>query len=142
MPAAMLFPALWALAPTRIASALVAAGYFLAASRGLPQGVSNFYGSGFEAGIALWIGASVLFVATHALLWTGRSGRGCVIRYAAIAVLLSVPPIGIVGWAHPITAAGVLFPAWKWAGLVAAAIGLLVMTTRFRPIAILTLGSL
>jgi hypothetical protein len=142
LPAAMLFPALWALAPTRLGAALVAAGYFLAASRGLPQGVSNFYGAGFEAGIALWIAASVLFVGTHTLLWTSRSGRGRLIRYAIIAVLLSVPPIGIVGWAHPITAAGILFPRWGWFGLGAAAIGLLVMTTRLRPIAILTLGGL
>jgi hypothetical protein len=138
----MLFPALWALAPTRLGAALVAAGYFLAASRDLPQGVSNFYGAGFEAGIALWIAASVLFVGTHTLLWTSRSGRGRLIRYATIAVLLSVPPIGIVGWAHPITAAGILFPGWSWFGLGAAAIGLLVMTTRFRPIAILILGGL
>lgn len=138
----MLFPALWALAPTRLSAALVAGGYFLAASRGLPPGVSNFYGSGFEAGIVLWIAASVLFVATHALLWTARPGRGRLIRYAVIAVLLSVPPIGIVGWAHPITAAGILFAGWSWFGLGAAAIGLLVMTTRFRPIAILTLGGL
>jgi hypothetical protein len=142
LPAAMLFPALWALAPTRIATALVAAGYFLAASRGLPQGVSNFYGSGLGAGIALWVATSSLFVGTHALLWTVRSGRGRALRYAIIAVLLSVPPIGIVGWAHPITAAGILFPAWGWFGLAVAAIGLLVMTTRFRPIAILTLGGL
>lgn len=138
----MLFPALWALAPTRIAAALIAAGYFLSASRGLPQGVSNFYGSGFEAGIALWVAASFLFVGTHALLWTVRSGRGRALRYAVIAVLLSVPPIGIVGWAHPITPAGILLPTWGWFGLAAAAIGLLVMTTRFRPIAILTLGGL
>ena len=142
LPVAMLVPALWALAPTRLATASVAAGYFLAASRGLPQGVSNFYGAGFEAGIALWIAASVLFVGTHTLLWTSRSGRGRLIRYAIIAVLLSVPPIGIVGWAHPITAAGILFPRWGWFGLGAAAIGLLVMTTRLRPIAILTLGGL
>lgn len=142
LPAATLFPALWALAPTRFCAALVAAGHFLAASRGLPQGVSNFYGAGFEAGIALWIAASVLFVATHALLWTERPGGGRVIRYAVIAVLLSVLPIGIVGWAHPITAAGILFPGLKWTGLAAAAIGLLVMTTRFRPIAILILGGL
>lgn len=138
----MLFPALWALAPTRFGSAAVAAGYFLAASRGLPQGVSNFYGAGFEAGIALWIAASTLFVGTHALFWTKRPGRGRTIRYAIIAMLLSVPPIGIVGWAHPITAAGILFPGWSWFGLAAAAIGLLVMTTSFRPIAILTLGGL
>ena len=140
LPAAMLFPALWSLAPTRLGAALVSAGYFLAASRGLPQGASNFYGAGFEAGIALWVGASVVFVGTHALLWTARPARGRVIRYAIIAVLLSVPPIGIVGWAHPITAAGILFPGWSWFGLAAAAIGLLVMTTRLRPIAILTLG--
>ena len=62
LPAAMLFPALWALAPTRFCAALVAEGYFLVASRGLPQGVANFYGSGFEAGIVLWIAASSLFV--------------------------------------------------------------------------------
>jgi hypothetical protein len=142
LPAAMLFPALWAAAPTRLGASLVAAGYFLAASRGLPQGVANFYGSGFEAGIALWIGASVLFVATHTLLWTKRSGWGRIVRYAMIAVLLSVPPIGIVGWAHPITAAGTLFQGLGWTGLAAAAIGLLAMTTRFRPIAILTLGGL
>jgi len=142
LPAAMLFPALWALAPTRAAATLVAAGYFLAASRGLPQGVTNFYGSGFEAGIALWVAASSLFVSTHALLWTVQPGRRRVLRYAIIAILLSVPPIGIVGWAHPITAAGILFPGGKWVGLGAAAIGLLVMTTRFRPIAILTLGGL
>lgn len=142
LPAAMLFPALWALAPTRISAALVAAAYFLAASRGLPQGVSNFYGSGFAAGIALWIAASSLFVTVHAFAWTGRPGRGRMVRYGVAAFLLSVPPIGIIGWAHPITAAGILFPGWKWFGLAAAAIGLLVMTTRFRPIAILTLGGL
>jgi hypothetical protein len=142
LPAATLFPALWALAPTRLGAAFVSAGYFLAASRGLPQGVSNFYGAGFEAGIGLWIAASVLFVGTHVLLWTKQPSRGRTIRYAIIAVLLSVPPLGIVGWAHPITAAGILFPGWSWLGLGAAAIGLLVMTTRYRPIAILTLGGL
>jgi hypothetical protein len=40
---AAIFPMLWAMAPSRSIPALVAAGYFLAASRGLPQGVANFY---------------------------------------------------------------------------------------------------
>lgn len=55
---------------------------------------------------------------------------------------MSVPPFGIVGWAHPLTAAGILFPGWGWWGLAAAAIGLLAMTARIRPIAILILGGL
>jgi diguanylate cyclase (GGDEF)-like protein len=56
-------------------------------------------------------------------------------RYAAAAVLMAIPPFGIVGWAHPITAAGVLFPGWGWAGFGVAAAGLIVMTTRWWPAA-------
>lgn len=134
LPAAILFPALWAMAPTRLSAGLVATGYFLAASRGLPQGVANFYGSGFGAGIALWGAASMLFVAAHTLAWTARPGWARMFRYGIAALVLAVPPIGIVGWAHPITAAGILFPRWGWAGLAATSLILLAMTSRLRGI--------
>lgn len=140
LPIAMLFPALWASAPSRTAVVLVAAGYFLAASRGLPQGVANFYGSGFGAGVALWFGAALAFVLVHAVLWTPRAGTGRARRYLLAALLMSVPPFGIVGWAHPITAAGIVFPAWGWWGLAAAAAGLFIMATRAWPIAVLVMG--
>ncbi|RUV80854.1 conjugal transfer protein TraB, partial [Mesorhizobium sp. M1A.F.Ca.IN.020.32.1.1] len=39
LPVAFAFPALWASARSRIVAAFVSAAYFLAASRGLPQGV-------------------------------------------------------------------------------------------------------
>lgn len=141
LPVAFAFPALWSLAPSRLAAALVSAGYFLAASRGLPQGVVNFYGSGFGAGLGLWIAAALGFVIIHAVFWTARPGWGRALRYGVAAVLMGVPPFGIVGWAHPITAAGILFPGWGWWGLAAAAIGLLAMTTRIRPMATLTLSA-
>ena len=142
LPIAMLFPTLWAFAPSRIGAVLVSAGYFLAASRGLPQGVVNFYGSGFGAGFTLWVGAAIGFVLVHAVLWTACPGISRSTRYLLAAVLMSIPPFGIVGWAHPITAAGVLFPAWGWLGLVAAVIGLFTMTTRYWPIAIAIFGGL
>jgi len=142
LPVAMLFPALWAMAPTRTSAALVAAGYFLAASRGLPQGVVNFYGSGIGAGLVLWVTASAGFVLVHAVLWTARPGCGRALRYGVAAVLMSVPPFGIVGWAHPITGTGMVFSGWGWLGLVAAMIGLLAMTTRFWPIATLAMAGL
>ncbi|MCT9000382.1 conjugal transfer protein TraB [Chelativorans intermedius] len=140
LPLAFAFPVLWANSPSRIAAGIVSAGYFLAASRGLPQGVVNYFGSGIAEGLALWLGASLAFVAVHAVLWTSRPGTGRTLRYAAAAILMSVPPFGIVGWAHPITAAGIVFPGWGWWGLVAAAIGLLAMTTKFWPIATLVWG--
>lgn len=140
LPLAISFPALWAFSPSRLIAAIVSAGYFLAASRSLPQGVVNFYGSGMGAGFALWLAASAGFVFVHAMLWTARPGWVRALRYAAAAILMSVPPFGIVGWAHPITAAGIVFPGWGWWGLAATAIGLLVMTTKVWPIATLVLG--
>ena len=142
LPVAMLFPALWAMSPSRMIAVLVSAGYFLAASRGLPQGVANFYSSDLWPGFLLWMAASASFVAMHAVAWTRRPGKGRAVRYLAAAVLMGLPPFGITGWAHPLTAAGVLFPGWGWWGLLATAAGLLVMVTRYRLAAAIGLGGL
>lgn len=122
----------------------------LAASRGLPQGVSNFYAADLWPGLLLWLVASIAFVAVHTAAWAGppkegRPGKGPVgwgraARYLAAVVLMALPPFGITGWAQPVTAAGVLFPGWGWWGLAAVATGILVMTTRFWPAAAVALG--
>jgi hypothetical protein len=114
---------------------LVSTGYFLAASRGLPQGVANFYSSDLWPGLFLWVVASLSFVLVHSVLWTKHSGKGRAVRYVAAAVLMALPPFGITGWAHPLTAAGVVFPGWGWWGLAATAAGLAIMTTRWWPAA-------
>jgi len=134
LPQALVFPALWAFSPSRTISAAVSAGYFLAASRGLPQGVATYFGSSVWAGILLWLLASLFFVGVHVALWTRHPGRGRILRYGAAAILMAIPPFGIVGWAHPITAAGVLFPEWGWFGIIATAIIVLTMTTRVWPL--------
>ena len=77
----------------------------------------------------LWLAASISFVGVHAALWSAHP-RQRAARYLAAAVLLAIPPFGIVGWAHPVTAAGVLFPGWGWWGLGATVVGLMTMTTR------------
>ncbi|TJW00044.1 MAG: conjugal transfer protein TraB [Mesorhizobium sp.] len=132
LPVALAFPILWGLAPTRLTAALVSAGYFLAASRGLPQGVANFYASDLWPGLALWLCASLGFVGVHTLLWT-RSERARPFRYLAAVVLMAIPPFGIIGWAHPVTSAGVLFPGWGWWGSLATAAGLIGLATRMWP---------
>ena len=135
LPLAASFPMLWSLARTRLQATAISAAYFLAASRGLPQGVANFYSSDIWPGLLLWLIASSAFVTIHSVLWTDRKGWQKSFRYMAACGAMAVPPFGILGWAHPITAAGVLFPGWGWWGLSAMAAGLGVMTTRYRPAA-------
>ena len=132
LPAALVFPILWGHARARSVAAIVSAGYFLAASRGLPQGVASFYSSNLWPGLLLWLCASVTFVVVHAVLWTKRPGRRP-FRYLVAAALMAVPPMGITGWAHPVTAAGILFPGWGWWGLVAITAGLMGLVTRMWP---------
>ncbi|KAA1183884.1 conjugal transfer protein TraB [Rhizobium tropici] len=132
LPVALAFPILWARAQTRSVAALVAAGYFLAASRGLPQGVAAFYASDLWPGLALWLCASLSFVAVHAILWTKDPGVRA-FRYLVATALMAVPPFGITGWAHPVTAAGVLFPGWGWWGLAATTAGLMGLVIRTWP---------
>lgn len=140
LPVAAAFPVLWSLTRTRLLATAISAAYFLAASRGLPQGVANFYSSDIWPGILLWLVASFAFVTVHSVLWTDRKGWQKPLRYLAACVATAVPPFGILGWAHPITAAGVLFPGWGWWGLGAMAAGLIVMTTRYRPAAALAMA--
>lgn len=135
LPCAIAFPVLWSHAPSRLVAAAVSAAYFLAASRGLPQGVANFYGTDPLPGIALWFAASIAFVAVHTAFWTRQPEGGGAVRYSIAAILMGLPPFGIVGWAHPLTAAGALFPGWGWWGMVAAVAGLLAMTTKWWPVA-------
>ncbi|MCW0001792.1 conjugal transfer protein TraB [Pararhizobium sp. YC-54] len=132
LPVALTFPVLWTLARTRLTAASVSAGYFLAASRGLPQGVATFYASDLGPGLLLWLCASLGFVGVHATLWT-RNERARPFWYLAAALLMAIPPFGIIGWAHPITAAGVLFPGSGWWGLLATTAGLMGLVTRMWP---------
>jgi len=132
LPVALAFPVLWAKARSRAAAGLVSGGYFLAASRGLPQGVASFYAFDLWPGLLLWLVASLSFVGVHTLLWS-HSGTRMPFRYLAAAVWMGVPPFGITGWAHPITAAGVLFPGWGWWGLAATTAGLIGLVTRMWP---------
>lgn len=142
LPAATFFPLLWARSPTRIAAALVAAGYFLAASRGLPSGVAQFFAVDLWVGLCFWVAAASSFVALHAALWTARSGSEKARRYLLILALTGLPPLGITGWAHPLTAAGILFPGWGWWGLLALAAGLIGLASRIGPAIAIALSGL
>ncbi|CAN7641167.1 conjugal transfer protein TraB [Pararhizobium sp. LjRoot238] len=141
LPVALGFPVLWSIAHTRLVAALVSAGYFLAAARGLPQGVATFYSSDIWPGLLLWLCASLGFVAVHLVLWTNKESLRP-FRYFLAAVIMTIPPFGITGWALPITAAGVLFPGWGWWGLGFMTAGLAGLVTRMWPAVAIALAGL
>ncbi len=132
LPVALGFPILWSMAQTRSVAASISAGYFLAASRGLPQGVAAFYSSDLWPGLLLWLCASLSFITVHTVLWTKSAGL-LPSRYLLAAIIMAIPPFGITGWAHPVTAAGVLFPGWRWWGLGLMTAGLAGLVTRIWP---------
>lgn len=141
LPVALGFPLLWSISQTRLVAALVSAGYFLAASRGLPQGVAAFYSSDIWPGLLLWLCASLSFVAVHTVLWTKNSGDRP-FRYLLAAIIMSIPPFGVTGWAHPVTAAGALFPGLGWWGLGFMTAGLAGLVTRMWPAVAITFAGL
>jgi len=141
LPVALGFPVLWSNARTRLVAATVSAVYFLAASRGLPQGVAAFYSSDIWPGLLLWLCASLSFVMVHAVLWTTKA-RARPFRYLVVAGVMAIPPFGITGWAHPVTAAGVLFPGWGWWGLGLMTAGLAGLVTRIWPAVAFTFAGL
>ncbi len=117
-----LLPLLWAEAPSRMIAGLAAFAYYLGAARGLPTGTIIFFGPEAPSyfGVAVWLASSALLAAPWAALWTNRpTPRGFAWRLPLALALVALPPIGLVGWANPLTAAGVLFPAWGWFGLLA-----------------------
>ncbi|NEJ81526.1 conjugal transfer protein TraB [Rhizobium leguminosarum] len=141
LPVALGFPVLWSIARTRLVAALVSAGYFLAASRGLPQGVAAFYSSDIWPGLLLWLCASLSFVTVHTALWTKNSGVRP-FRYLLAAIIMAIPPFGVTGWAHPVTAAGALFPGLGWWGLGFMTAGLAGLVTRIWPAVAITFAGL
>ncbi|MCP4932902.1 MAG: hypothetical protein GY927_01560, partial [bacterium] len=131
--AAVLFlPALWAVAPNRLAAWFVVLTYYLVAARDIPAGAAIFFGEGSVLGWPLLIGASLILSIPYALLWKQSPGFW---RFSFALLLVALPPIGIVGWTSPLTVAGLLFPGMGWIGL-AAALLLLGLIGRFPTVAI------
>jgi hypothetical protein len=112
-----LLPVAWRVMPSRWAASALMMGYFAAGARGLPRGAVVFFGDTAPVwwGGAMWLGVCVCLSAPFALCWTRGRWRG--LGFVAGLSACAVPPLGIVGWLSPMTAAGVLFPGRGWLGL-------------------------
>lgn len=137
---------LWSVSRSRLDAFAVAASYYLAASHGLLVGATEFFASpdgsrNWLIGLAIWIGPSLVMAAVWSLCW-GK--RWPALRAAVALLIVALPPVGLIGWANPLTAAGALFPGWGWAGFVLTLVGgcLLASTAKRNILASLTILAL
>jgi hypothetical protein len=72
-------------------------------------------------GAALLVTAVGILAAPWIALWSPIEGQRCW-RIPAALMISAIPPIGIINWASPLTAAGILFPGTGLAGLAATAL--------------------
>jgi len=126
---------LWRWTGSRRIAFLTVLTYYLVAGRGLYHGAGVFFGDatslpGWIYGLGVWVVPSTLLAAVWGAVW-GSRWRGW--RLVAILVLISVPPLGIIGWANPITSAGALFPGWGWFGVLTTLALLVVFGVTQRP---------
>ena len=120
IPLSLVFPPL-AMAPrSRAAAYAVAFAYYAGASWPLIPGARVFFGPYATVALAvlLWIAAAAILAAPWALVGPVPGYRS-VWRGPLALVITAAPPIGIIGWASPLTSAGVLFPGTRWLGLIA-----------------------
>ncbi|WP_348649898.1 conjugal transfer protein TraB [Rhizobium rosettiformans] len=74
--------------------------------------------------------AAFSFVLVHILLWRQAADLRRALSYGLITALTGFPPLGITGFAHPLTAAGIIFPGWGWWGLAATVMLACCLVTR------------
>lgn len=123
----------------RAHAAAVAFAYYAGATWVVIPGAKTFFGvgAGLFDGIALWLIGAALLCLPYGLV--GSASRRALPLRSVAAVLMSVPPpLGIIGVASPLTAAGLLFPGTGWLGLAAtlASIAALCVRTAFTTSAI------
>ncbi|MGI9069776.1 MAG: hypothetical protein ACR2JB_00220 [Bryobacteraceae bacterium] len=84
----------------------------------------NFFGpsASFPEGLAAWLAAAMLLATPWPLAWTRRRVQ-LLWRVPLALIATVVPPLGLIGWASPLTLTGFVFPGTAWFGLLAVLLG-------------------
>lgn len=127
--AAIAFPLIWWRTKNRAEAMSVATLYYLAGSWVIPGAADAFFAeaNSWFLGMCLWAISSLLL----ALPWGMLRPYGMKGLVVAL-VLVSAPPLGIIGWLNPLLAAADLFPGSGFFGLAAALLLFVLWPLRIR----------
>lgn len=113
----ILLPAVWVRQTSARFCFNCAFAYYLSALWSVPVVARNFFGpnAGLLDGILLWLAATVLLALPWRFAWS-ESGKSASWRVPLGLLASILPPLGLIGWASPTVAAGLLFPGTGYAG--------------------------
>jgi apolipoprotein N-acyltransferase len=114
---------------TRPRATALALAYYLAASTPSVAVAQAFEPNNPAQGWLIWLAASVILALPWAAFWNFDSAKS-LWRCPAALILSAIPPFGLIGWASPLTSAGVLFPGTGFLGLLATVLLPTVWTAR------------
>jgi apolipoprotein N-acyltransferase len=136
LAAAAGMPVVCLLPGTRKAAFESTLGYYTAGLWPMIPGLQRYIGSSASPLIpfAIWLFAATLLSMAWTVAWTDRTTE-YIWRVPLAFVATTIPPLGIIGFISPLTAAGYLFPSTSWAGLAAVALlpGVLLAARRMAP---------
>lgn len=123
IPLALLLLVLLGAAMTRGIAFATSIAYFAGATWQILPGAATFFGHHANPVqvLSLWSGTSLLLATPWAILWSPRRASR-LWRMPLALVLLAIPPLGVIGCASPLVAAGLLFPGTAWFGLALTAL--------------------
>ena len=125
---ALLLPAIWIMAPSRLAAFACATAYHGTLSR-FGASMATVWWDSALIGVSLWAAAVVICGIVWALCWPKSSSTPRVIVCTAGALLLTlVPPIGAFLPGHPLVGMGYLMPKSGWVGVALMVAATLTMT--------------
>lgn len=111
------FPVLLFKADSRMQAFFIALFYHMGATRSLALGAAKFYDDSIFFGLTIWALGNAFNGLIYGALWHRHANiRIFTITLGILATAL--PPLGVLGWANPLTAAGVFFPGTGIAGLL------------------------
>ena len=133
LPCAMLSVVGWGLSSNRRAAFVAMFAYYLSATRGLFQGGGVFFAGSiapssfsWQWGLFVWLFPSVVL----ALVWSSCWGERRIGLRAVVALtVVSIPPVGFLGFVNPVAGLGVWLPGLAWLGVLIGivVVGLLAM---------------
>lgn len=124
---AFLFPIIWSLAQSRKEAFACSVSYYFTGLATLPESAGVFFESSdysWNFGILLLLVSGLILATPWTLLWTKETNpHRKTVRLASILLLVSIPPVGLIGLCNPLLSAAQLFPGLGLLSLVSIAAG-------------------